>query len=42
MNCDQPYVTGVRLLGVRRSPVADKLATDQSQGALVYVGRSCL
>ena len=32
------YATGVRLVGVRRSTVADKLAMDQSQGALVDVG----
>ena len=35
------YATGVRLFGVRRSPVANKPAMDQSQGALVDVGRNC-
>ena len=34
------YATGVRLVGVRRSPVADKLDKDQMQGALVNVGRA--
>ena len=36
------YATGVKLFGVRRSPVANKPAMNQSQGALVDVGRNCL